>query len=222
MDENYFTANLPYNFVKFDEKSEKIYITCEIFKFHPSISVRLIKYALAKFNWAVDLTRAHYDMVLKLDSIKTGSKVSLPHNIIAIKDYEHIVFEKNEGQKVEQINKFNIGKIEFSKIKIETEFVLPEDVDYSSDLKYVDYLKIPQNAVFRTRKAGDRFTKINGGTTTLSDYLIDKKVPQRDRDNIIVLAYGNEILWAQGLDISDKVKIDPETEKIVSIKVTKK
>ena len=71
-----------------------------------------------------------------------------------------------------------------------------------------DYRKLPKDAVWRYREDGDVFTKFGGGSKKLKSYLIDKKVPSRLRDQIPVLASGNEILVIAGVEISDKVKVD--------------
>ena len=52
------------------------------------------------------------------------------------------------------------------------------------------------------------FTKFGGGTKKLKSFLIDKKVPQRKRDTLPVLADDNEVYVIAGVEISDKVKIE--------------
>ena len=71
---------------------------------------------------------------------------------------------------------------------------------------------IPKDAVWRTRQNKDSFTKFGSGTKPLKSYFIDKKIPNRLRDYIPVLALGNEILCVLGYEISDKVKITEETK----------
>ena len=56
------------------------------------------------------------------------------------------------------------------------------------------------------------FEKFGGGTKSLSDYLIDKKVPVRLRAITPVLAIGNEILIIAGVEISNKLKVDKNTK----------
>ena len=84
---------------------------------------------------------------------------------------------------------------------------------------FCDKDKIPDSAVWRTRREGDYIEKFGGGTRKLKNYLIDKKVPIRIRDSIPVLANGNEILVVLGVDISEKIKIDDKTQHIFQIKM---
>ena len=67
---------------------------------------------------------------------------------------------------------------------------------------------MPKDAVWRFRQDGDVFTKFGGGTKKLKSYMIDKKIPLRLRDQIPVLASGNEIYAIAGVEISDKVKVE--------------
>ena len=62
------------------------------------------------------------------------------------------------------------------------------------------------------------FTKFGGGTKKLSDYLTDKKIPLRTRSQIPVLADGNDVLAIFGVAISEKIRVDENTETIIEIK----
>lgn len=77
-----------------------------------------------------------------------------------------------------------------------------------------DLNKIPGTAVIRFARQGDKFTKFGGGTKSLGDYFTDKKIPLRLRKQIPLIADGNEILAVGGVEISDKIKITENTEKI--------
>ena len=79
--------------------------------------------------------------------------------------------------------------------------------------------KLPKDAVWRFRKDGDVFEKFGGGTKSLSDYLIDKKVPVRLRALTPVLAKDNEIYIIAGVEISNKVKVDKNTKMAYGINV---
>ena len=89
-----------------------------------------------------------------------------------------------------------------------------DDLPLSAGL-YADLSKIPENAVFRTRRNGDVFRKFGGGSKKLNDYFTDEKVPLRLRDDIPLLAAGNEILVIFGKAVSVSVKADDSTQKII-------
>lgn len=61
---------------------------------------------------------------------------------------------------------------------------------------------------FRTRRPGD-YLVVNkeGGRKKISDYLIDRKVPRRLRDQVVLLAAGSHVLWVVGGRISEQAKV---------------
>lgn len=72
-----------------------------------------------------------------------------------------------------------------------------------------------QGAVLRTRRNGDRIRPLGAaGTKSLSDYLIDKKVPRPARDVLPLLARGNEVLWVVGVGISEEVRVTPDSAAV--------
>lgn len=77
-----------------------------------------------------------------------------------------------------------------------------------------DLDKIPQTAVIRFMREGDKFKKFGGGTKNLGDYFTDKKIPVRIRKYIPVVANGNEILIVCGVEISEKIKVDEHTKAV--------
>ncbi len=74
--------------------------------------------------------------------------------------------------------------------------------------------KISEGCVIRFRQSGDTFTKFGGGTKNLGDYLTDKKIPERVRDRIPLLAIGSKVLIVGGVEISESVKVTPDTKNI--------
>ncbi|MHC1717422.1 MAG: tRNA lysidine(34) synthetase TilS [Acidaminococcaceae bacterium] len=50
----------------------------------------------------------------------------------------------------------------------------------------------------RNRKNGDRFRTKNGYAKKLKEYLIDKKLPQAERDKLLLLCDGSDVLWVIG------------------------
>lgn len=68
-----------------------------------------------------------------------------------------------------------------------------------------------EGAVLRTRRDGDRIHPLGApGHKSLSDYLIDKKVPRPHRDVLPVLAVGDEVLWVVGVGVSERSRVTPD------------
>lgn len=81
---------------------------------------------------------------------------------------------------------------------------------FPKDCEQIAYVQLtgPIDFELRSRLEGD-FIKPFGlkGTQKLKKYLNEKKIPNHEKDNLFFLACDNEILWAIGLGISDKIKI---------------
>ena len=144
----------------------------------------------------------------------------LPKNIFAVKDYDKITFYKTieKGKPNDQTifeTPFALGEYEFAGKKYKFEIVGNDSVKSGDNRLIADLLKIPDTAVLRNRKGGDVFRKFGGGTKKLKDYLIDKKVPSRERDKLLLLADGANVLIICGIEISDAIKVDKATRNVL-------
>lgn len=70
------------------------------------------------------------------------------------------------------------------------------------------YLSFDFPLVLRKRKQGDIFSPfgLKNGKMKLKKYLINAKIPEQERDNLILLASGDEICWILGKKISENFK----------------
>ena len=84
--------------------------------------------------------------------------------------------------------------------------------------KCFDYDKIKNAVQLRTRREGD-YMQIDaqGGTKKLKSIFINKKVPQKDRNLIPLLADGNHIMWILGSRISEAYKLSESTKTILIV-----
>ena len=136
-----------------------------------------------------------------------GLVTALPFDVVAVKDYEYLTLYNKKVEVPEFSCEFKCGEFE---VPTMGKLIVKRVKDFSpkEGVIYIDFRKVPKNAVWRFRRDGDVFTKFGGGTKKLKSFLIDKKVPQRKRDFIPVLADGNNILAIAGLEISESVKLD--------------
>lgn len=100
-----------------------------------------------------------------------------------------------------------IGREKYFEGEIDGEFLNAKILKFDVD-------KIPESAVVRFMRQGDEFKKFGGGTKSLGDYFTDKKIPVRIRKYIPVIADGSQILIVCGVEISENVKVDENTETV--------
>ena len=77
-----------------------------------------------------------------------------------------------------------------------------------------------EGACLRTRRSGDRIHPLGApGERLLSDYLTDKKIDRPLRDVLPLVAVGNHIIWACGIGISHRARIQNDTQRTVRLKI---
>ena len=82
----------------------------------------------------------------------------------------------------------------------------------------IDCDTIPLSAVFRTRKQGDIFQPPKRNLTkSVKKLFIEMKIPREERDGIIMLADGSEILWIEGIGVSEKSSVKGNSKNIAVI-----
>jgi tRNA(Ile)-lysidine synthase len=183
-----------------------------------------------------DLESKHVEAVLSLLDKQVGRRINLPYGMIAEREYDDIKLfceldpegETSLKEKMRPIEVMIPGKIFIPQNRkiLETKLVNyknSEPIPKSSCAKWFDYDKIENAVEIRTRKEGD-YIQINasGGKKKLKNYFIDHKIPQKLRDDQILVTDGNHVMWILGDEerMSEKYKVDETTTKVLLMKMT--
>ncbi len=215
-DDKVIRDSINFDAVLYRENVVKIPLT--YFVYSNSYIFRLIDDCLNKLGITQNFERKHFVMIRDLVKAENGTKIDLPENVTAFKEYEYITLS-HKKPKIE-INTewdFKIGTIKFGdygKLTVKRA-KNPEKVE---GYLLVDLDKIPPNAVWRVRKEGDFIEKFGGGIRKIKSYLNDKKVPARIRNYLPVLAVGSEVYAVAGVDISEQLRVTDETKHCGLIK----
>ena len=157
----------------------------------------------------VNLEARHIESVFDLLNKENGKSVVLPFGVVASREYDRIVFTKEDEPRIEP-TEFDYGKFSLGNWEIEV-----SKVD-NGGLR-VDMDKI-RGAVIKNREPGFTFKRYKGGTKSLGDYLTDIKAPKRLRDYLPVIVLDKNVLAVLPYDIADSVAITEETKNIAYIK----
>lgn len=176
--------------------------------FEKPLFTRACLLALKALGVERDYTQTHLNGLYALQKGDGGVKISLPDGIIGVWEYEKLVLyrptsQTNPAEIAFALGTFCIGDITFSVERIK---------GLEPGHGYVDLKKIPSTAVFRRRREGDVFRKFGGGRKKLKEYLIDCKIPVRERENMLFLADGKEILAVVGGEISENARVDETSD----------
>ena len=180
---------------------EQAQIPLELLKQPQPIAYRTLKKVFEALGVHHDIESKHYQAICELANKAGGKQINLPFDYVAINDYTCVTLCKAQQTQVQSweipfavgMTKTPIGKVEITQKRI------PNTLHFDLDA-------IPKTAVFRTRRTGDYFIKFGGGKKSLKEYLIDKKIPQRERDNLILIADKSNVLAIVGVEISGKIK----------------
>ena len=198
-------------------------IKTDVFK-HLSkyLQKRIIYEIFVKYDFEYTQERVEniLDFIYKNINSKSGKKTSINSDnwlFVSSKNIEIIgKINKNKTEiNVKKEGKYKFGKYEFAISKYDkmpTKF--PKDSDFKA---YVELKEI--NFTLRTRKNGDIIQPFGSNNQTkLKKYLINKNIPQHEKDSIILLCKDNEILWVSGYGISEKVKVVNKCTHVLTLK----
>ncbi len=159
-----------------------------------------------------DFTSEHADALYNLQFSENGKKFVFL-GLTAYKENGYIAITKNRTDEDFGEESFSDFVKEGRSEKFALTLHFAKESCIEGKALKIDPSSIPENAVIRYRREGDRFTKFGGGTKSLGDYLTDKKIPARVRGRLPVVACGSEVLIICGVEISDAVKVTEDTEK---------
>ena len=146
----------------------------------------------------------------------------MPFNVKVLKEYDYVVVGHIKKKEIVGEYPFQSGKLKvegYGIIRSTSSKVLTEPKIHQH---IIDAEKLPSNAVWRFRQEGDTFSPLGlGGTKKLKEYFIDKKVPQRMRSEIPVLAVGEKILIVADIEIADEIKVTNETKRYYKVNYEK-
>ncbi len=99
--------------------------------------------------------------------------------------------------------------------ELEDVFVFPES---TANFVYVDLSRVIMPITLRTRREGDVINPFGmSGTMKLKKYFNSKGVNRHKRDEIPLLAIDDEVLWAVGVGISNKIGVSKMPTHVIEV-----
>lgn len=205
-----------------------------------SMQRRLIRLVYMKAGGKKGLDFLHVEGIQSLiKEGQVGKYLQLPGKITVEKGYGELFFSQAEHKKrsLNNVEKNSMEKIKERPLIIPGETFIPETgqriiaeivefMESASGLaddrgKKKVYLPweqpFPQFYV-RSRRAGDRIAPAGlKGTKKLKDYFIDKKIPRKERDNILLVVSGNDIVWIPGLALTENSRKKSKSGKYLAL-----
>ena len=179
-----------------------------------------------------DLAGIHLEQTEELFRKQTGRKLDLPYQMCARRCYEGVEISRNdragesggEGAQREQSDGRLTRKADRVKMRVLGRKEMHEEQDVTifqtPYTKWFDYDIIKNSVTIRTRRPGDYITiDRKGRTQKLKQYFINEKIPQKERDDILLAADGSHILWVIGYRRGCACEVTESTRKILEITI---
>ena len=234
------------SFDKYNEisKREEEGVMIDLTRFRPLdeiIRANIVLHAFEELTPArKDITSIHVGDILKLSTGTEGSaQISLPYNLVAQRNYDTLLIKVKDTENSRKNNKEyfvpsdleigdyvdfhipNLGMAHIGVLQYNDWKLFPK----SAYTKWFDYDRI-QAVVFRKRRPEDYIlleqNDAKGGLCKkkITKLMTDEKIPRNKRDEIYLLADGNNVLWIPGYRMSGAFKVSEATSRILEIKIT--
>lgn len=192
------------------------------FSYSPAIINRVLLKSLSAYA-PQDIESRHIALITDFAlNGNNGDSIDLPFGIKVHKEYEYLAIAPLKTKVEIASQKFSKGKTyieNYGTIRVVSSKVFN---GIKLHQHVVDADKLPAEAEWRFKKEGDVFIPFGSESEKkLKDYLADKKVPQRLRGNIPVLAVGNMVYIVADIEISDLLKVDEKSERLYKINYEK-
>ncbi len=223
---NSLTKKIYYKISK--RKNNDVYIPIiELKNLPPALNRRLLRLAIEeKKGELLDISfNAVEDIIDSLKNETEFFEFNLPKFIKVVKDKENLVIRKIEKQKIffkKEIPIEGTCILETLNLVIETKIVDGKDAKITDDKKtaYLDYESIIPQLYVRPWKFGDRFIPLGlDKGKKLQDFFVNEKIAREKRKTIPILVDSEKIVWIVGYRIDERVKVKPETRKVLIINV---
>ena len=213
------------------QREQGIFISEELWKEEPFVASYGILQVLEKLaGKRKDFTAVHVNGVKNLLGLQVGKRIDLPYGLVARRTYGGILlgkadqWERSESAFFQEVPESMIQDTDLGKNLSDQQFQIKiffnegQKIEEKTYTKWLDYDKIKQELSIRTRRPGDYLIVDDKGShKKLNRYFIDEKIPSEERDRILLLTAGSEVLWVVGGRINGNYKITPRTRRILEI-----
>lgn len=178
-----------------------------------------------------DLESIHLRQLQELFDKQTGRKLDMPYEMEARRVYDGVEIGFKRADQVSDIEvswDFEEPEIHFSwgerqfHCRVIDKNAWEAKANQKSNTKCLDCDIINGMVSFRTRRPGDYITiHPDGGTQKLKTFFINEKIPQKDRENILIMAKGSHVLWIEGYRTNPVFQITEHTKRVLEINIDK-
>ncbi len=160
-----------------------------------------------------------YEFINENKNSKSGKTLSLTKDLWLYANENGTDVITKSQKSCSEINITECGEYEFDNFVFSIR-PFEGEIKFPSDKEFKALINIDKpDFTLRHRKDGDIIQPLGTkGTQKLKKYLNEKKVPNHKKDGIVLLCNDNEVLWAGGLGINDKIKVTDKPTHIIELR----
>lgn len=167
------------------------------------------------------------DFVKSNASSKSGSRYSLTNNLWMFVSAQYIyLITKTKGEaNNEEVSLTQEGEYEIPKtsyIFSLEKFKSTDNLKFPNENDLIAYVNLDETGIdftLRTRREGDFITPFGmSGKMKLKKYLNSKKISMHEKDELILLTQGSEVIWVAGVGLSNKLKVVNQATHVIKLK----
>lgn len=208
-----------------EAKTNKGYDAEKLKSFDEAVFAEAVRIICAEYHIIPEAR--HIELVKKI--VYNGGALEIKQGLFVLSDRRTIsVYYKNDKQKEKCYEEIVLSPgmmLTISDKKITTDLINIDEFNNRQKNEKnlfdnsLDYDTIPLSSVFRTRRAGDMFSPLKRNVTkSVKKLFTEMKLPKEKRDELAMLADESTVLWIEGIGVSDKYKVTPETKRVLVIK----
>ncbi len=188
----------------------------------PSIRIRLLRLAAEDaMGKGYRADYSHWNLVSELLDKNTGTAVMLPDGLTVTVQYGWLAFETPKEQEERTkadasvcytVEPGGVYTTEWGTVSLA---LCDSKQPRLPNQMLISYDKLEgQPLELRTRRAGDRIAVFQDGREKkLKDFLIDKKIPRQERERLLLLCSGNQVIAVIGYRVAEPYKADANTKR---------
>lgn len=230
LDLGYIEAAVEQQYPKIFKKKKGALVLLDKKKFrdlHDALKFRVLQKALRVLDPECELNFGHWNEIRKaLEDDVQKFEVTLPNDLAVAFERKEVLLKKpsvaapqeNYEYSLEPGSKVKIRELDLTfSCEVSDSRIFKED-RYDKTCGIFDMERITFPITVRNRRDGDIFQPLGMKyTKKLKDFLIARKIPSYNKNQLPVFVSGEQIFWVYGVEIGERYKVFHKTRRFLKI-----
>lgn len=181
-----------------------------------------------------NLTQEHFEEIIAAAKENiSGRKVTLPGGYRIWREYENLIFAASQNRmppvQIPEVVTLEVpGRTVFGNYSIESSVLTFNKTGFEEFranktpfVEWFDFDRLQLPLIVRMRRVGDKFIPLGlESPKKIGKFLTLAKVPNRARQNTLIVADAQKIIWVCPIRISEQTKVSGQTSRILQLQIS--